>query len=353
MGAATTAAADEEVVHRGVEDYGRRAGESDVIAHLGEPATKAQGSPADGQRTRTERGIVIDADRACRDRGAAGKSVRARERERARAGLRERPGPADDSGVMRVTRLGDVKGSAVRDGDGTGAGETGGGYDDVACAGRDGSVERDASARGERQRTSQRGRGVDDDVVIGDEREAVGAQRRDGRGDRDIPGAGRIGRRDARGRTRAGGADGDIAREQAVAQLVGSEVAAAGRDGDVDGVEQPVAGAALGRPGVDGDARDLKPVAGGLDPSAVAAEFAAARADDPDGLRQRKDVADVRPEHDFAAASEPDRRGVDERGRGLGDATRLRERTGALPATADMDATAAELAGGEQGRGVE
>ena len=100
--ATTAAATDEEVVHRGVEDHGRRPGESDIIAYLGEPATKAQGRPTDVQRAGTERGAVIDTNRTRRDRGAAGKRVRARERERACAGLRERPGPADDPSIMRI-----------------------------------------------------------------------------------------------------------------------------------------------------------------------------------------------------------------------------------------------------------
>ena len=203
------------------------------------------------------------------------------------------------------------------------------------------------------ERSTHADAAVDIDIIVRDQRQAVRAERLDTRTDTDIAQAGRIGRRDADGRTGAGRADRDVALQEAVAQLRRREIPSGGRDGDVDGVEQPVARASLGREGVDGDVRDLESVTRGLDPSAVPAEFAAARADDACGLRERKNVADVGPEDDFATTSEADRRGVDERVRGLGDATCLRERTGALPATADMDATAVQSAGGEQGRGVE
>ena len=100
--ATTAAATDEEVVHRGVEDHGRRPGESDVVTELRQGAAEAQRGAADAQGACTERSAVIDADDPRRDRGAAGKRVRARERERACAGLRERPGPADDPSIMRI-----------------------------------------------------------------------------------------------------------------------------------------------------------------------------------------------------------------------------------------------------------
>ena len=249
--------------------------------------------------------------------------------------------------------MGDAQGSAVRDGDGTDAGETGGGYDDVARAGRDGSVERDASARGERQRTSQRGRGIDGDIVVGDERETVGAQRRQGRGYRNVTEARGVGRRNARGRTATGGADADIAREQAGPDLVRRDVPAGVGDGDVDRIKQPVAGAAEGRTRVDEQGTDVEDASGSLDATAVAAELTPARTDDARGLREGSVVMDVGPEDDFATLADATRGGVDERGRGHGDEARLRERAAALPLAADADAAAAELAVGEQRRMIE
>ena len=249
--------------------------------------------------------------------------------------------------------MGDAQGSAVRDGDGTDAGETGGRHDDIARAGRDGSVERDASARGERQRTSQRGRGIDGDIVVGDERETVGAQRRQGRSYRNVTEARGVGRRDADGRTAAGGADADIAREQAGPDLVRRNVPAAGGDGDVDRIEQPIAGAAEGRTRVDEQGTDVEDASGSLDATAVAAELTTARTDDARGLREGSDVVYVGPEDDFAAHTDATRGGVDKRARGHGDEARLRQRAAALPLAADADAAAAELAVGEQRRMIE
>ena len=117
--ATTAAATDEEVVHRGVEDHGRRPGERDVITHLGDRATDTKRRPADVQRAGTERGAVVDTNRTRRDRAAAGKSIRPRERERARAGLRERAGSVDDARKDGRTAQGETQCRTGGDGDRT------------------------------------------------------------------------------------------------------------------------------------------------------------------------------------------------------------------------------------------
>ena len=93
---AGTTAADDEVFDRGIEVDAGRARQGDRVRKRGDRAADLQCGPADRQRTRTQRGIMVGADGAAGDRGTTGVSVRAGQRDDALAG-RDRTGAADDT----------------------------------------------------------------------------------------------------------------------------------------------------------------------------------------------------------------------------------------------------------------
>ena len=130
------------------------------------------------------------------------------------------------------------------------------------------------------------------------------------------------------------------------------DAAAAAGDGEVVRIEQPGASATVAGAGVNA-AGDVEQRARGLDLAAVAALRATARHDAAAQAGARRAVADVRPQHDRAAATALLGGCIDQRVFAQRDDQGLWQLACALPATSDPDRTAATLTRGVDGGGVE